>query len=164
MRNLTVGLILSFASCLAGCQKVSEFLNGRPEAVKPPELGSGGASSTQGKSTVVGYLDAVNSETGGLYGWAINPAAPAEFVEVHFYVDDPTGTRAESHVGSATADQPRPDVARAQGYRSECGFVFNLPDRYRDGGEHELHAFAVLKGIQGKFPLSGSPKPFRMAR
>jgi O-antigen biosynthesis protein len=59
-------------------------------------------------------------------------------------------------VGRATADQNRPDVARAIDCDPNCGFEFMPPVRFRDGNRFEFQFFAAPDRVE----LSNSPLGF----
>jgi hypothetical protein len=85
----------------------------------------------------VGYLDTVAN--GVAYGWSLDRDDFAASNTVNFYIDD----TAQSLVGSVKTDQVRSDVNQALGVTGSHGFVWSIPDKYKDGLPHKLYAFGV---------------------
>ena len=94
-----------------------------------------------------GVLDSVTVSAGSatLTGWALNPNAPGELVEVHVYDLGPTATT--GHAGYR-ADQARPDLGRAYpAYPGSHGFQMVLP--LGTDGAHTFCAYAITTGGGG---------------
>ena len=91
-----------------------------------------------------GVLDSVTVSAGSatLTGWALNPNAPGELVEVHVYDLGPTATT--GHAGYR-ADQARPDIGLAYpAYPGSHGFQVVLP--LGTDGAHTFCAYAITTG------------------
>lgn len=78
---------------------------------------------------------------GDLSGWAFDPLATSTSISVDVWVDGPMGTG--SHLGTFTADQPRPDVDAAYGITGNHGFVIPIPSNYQDGEDHTFYSYAI---------------------
>jgi len=106
----------------------------------------------------VGYFDKIDSN-GVASGWAIDPTAPEQSIEVNFYVDTPL---ASAPVTRADAEAARPDVNATFHVAGDHGFIAAIPQAFRDGKVHRLYAYAVA--VDGKInQLRRSPKPFKLA-
>ncbi len=102
-----------------------------------------------------GYLD---SATCTLAGWAQDQDQPDTPVDVHVYIDGPAGSGAPGF--ALTADTYRADLCTAIGSCNH-GFVYPVPDEFRDGQPHTAHAYAINLGGYAQNPeLTGSPKTF----
>jgi hypothetical protein len=109
----------------------------------------------QPNTAPIGYLDNVTS-AGLVSGWALDPDTPASPVDVHFYLDGPSGQGA--FIGVTSAHIPRPDANRVTGYPGDHGFTFQLPSSVSDGN-HTIYAYGI-DSMGGANPLlSGAPKP-----
>lgn len=106
----------------------------------------------------IGWLDSVESN-GVIAGWALDPDTPESSIQVHFYIDGPAG-QGGTLIGSALADQPRPDVNQETGYPGNHGFLWRIPAKYRTAS-HAVYAYAIDSSGTGVNPgLSGAPKTF----
>ncbi|HWH27712.1 MAG TPA: transglycosylase family protein [Mycobacteriales bacterium] len=92
-------------------------------------IGAGGGGNTHlGCRDVVvprrpiGVVDSVEVVPGGVRvtGWTLDLDTPAQSTRAHFYVDG-------EGAASATADRPRPDVARAYGVPEARGYSVVVP-------------------------------------
>jgi hypothetical protein len=108
-----------------------------------------------------GYIDEVNGNDCYITGWSCDMNKPTQPLDIHVY-----HTRLESNnfIGSTKANLSRKDVADAgkcNGHPS-TGFLFKLPDRYRDGVTRSIHLHALGINTDGSKsnnnpPLTGSP-------
>ncbi len=105
----------------------------------PPATSSGEAPAA---GSPVGVLDVARYDGRQIItgGWAVDPSAPSEPVEIHVYVD-PSSTDAVAVEVLAAA--PRPDVAKVRGMGANSGFgAFVLAD----SGPHSVCVFAMDQG------------------
>jgi YD repeat-containing protein len=111
-------------------------------------------------SSPIGYLDGIGND-GGVWGWAFDPDAGAQSIDVHFYIDGPAGSG--QGVGAATANQPRPDVNQAYGISGAHGYWFSIPPRFRDGQAHTLYVYGIDVTGNPNALLSAVPKSFTLS-
>ncbi len=109
-----------------------------------------------------GWFDTVSAD-GIASGWACDPNDFSVPLEIHFYVDGPSGAGG-SYVGSAVANVARePGVANACGGHASHGFAFSLPPSLWTGIARTLYAYAINIGPAASNPLlSGSPQWFNL--
>lgn len=86
-----------------------------------------------------GYVD--ESSCGRIAGWAWDPKAPNQPIEVEVYSVEPNG--AETLLSSTTADTYRVDLEEALGDSGEHGFHFNPSWILPDGEEYTLRFYAI---------------------
>ncbi len=111
-------------------------------------------------SSPIGYLDGIGGD-GGAWGWAFDPNAAAQSIDVHFYIDGPAGS---GHWGGATtANQPRPDVNQAYGISGAHGYWFSIPPRFRDGQAHTLYVYGIDVTGNPNALLSAVPQSFTLS-
>ncbi len=103
----------------------------------------------------VGALDNVDAD-GNVGGWAVDPDASAQAINVNFYIDGPVGTG--SFIGTATADLPRAGT----NYQGNHGFTFSIPDTWRDGQPHTLYAYGVDATGDANGLLTDAPRSFTL--
>ena len=85
-----------------------------------------------------GYLD--GADCTGIRGWAQDPDAPTQAIDVDFYFGGPAGSGAQGM--RVLADQHRDDLCGALG-SCEHAFDFDVPLGVRDGKPHEVHAYGI---------------------
>jgi D-alanine transfer protein len=101
---------------------------------------------------VIGVLDATGSVT-AIHGWVYDPLQPNMPLRVEFYAD-------EVLLGSTVADVHR-DGLRQRGLgNGDHGFVFDIPERARDGKSHRVRL--RLAGTSRE--VDGSPRTLIFAR
>ena len=105
----------------------------------------------------MGNFDSV-SNSGTAYGWALDQDNATQSIAVHFYADGTAGTG--EFMGATTANVPRPDVNNATGYPGNHGYAYAIPDKYRNGIQHTIYAYAIDSAGGTNPLLSGSPKTF----
>lgn len=99
------------------------------------------------RQSLAGYRGHVDTVEPVLSGWVTDTVQPSEPVVLFVGIDG-------QHRFPVVADRPREDVAAAGLAGSRCGFAFEVPSRFRDGGEHEL---ALLLPDGRSLDLPGSP-------
>ncbi len=97
----------------------------------------------------VGNLDVFIPTTGQIAGWIYDPDWPERSVEVLFYAKLATSSAAPTYIGSALANQPRPDVNSVTGIIGDRGYVFNVPTAYLNNQAYTLTAkvFATSQDV-----------------
>ena len=105
----------------------------------------------------IGNFDSL-SNSGTAYGWALDQDNATQPIAIHFYADGPAGSG--EYMGATTANQPRPDVNNATGYPGNHGFDYSISDKYRNGIQHSIYAYAIDSAGGANPLLSGSPKTF----
>lgn len=109
-------------------------------------------------TTPFGPVDAVNLNNSGLiWGWAIDTAAPSTSIQVHIYID--IGTP-QQRAYAVPTDVMRGDVNAAYGLTGTHGYNFTIPAELRDGVQHWVDVFAIDPHGAGNPPLWGSPSSF----
>ena|GEM_PF-1037384 len=99
-----------------------------------------------------GSVDAAGA--GGVSGWAVDAAAPAERVEVQLYIDGHYAAR-------GWADESRPDVLAA-GRAADEWHGFTLRPPALPPGEHEARVYAAHAAFGGwLYTLQQVDKPLR---
>lgn len=107
----------------------------------------------------IGYLnDGIGSDW-KVKGWSLDPDNPTASNVVHIYIDGPAGGGG-SHIGTVTANLPRPDVNTVTGYPGDHGFEYTIPNQYLDGQPHTIFAYGLDTGQDSPRLLNGSPKHF----
>ncbi|MFP2897374.1 M12 family metallopeptidase [Corallococcus sp. 4LFB] len=107
-----------------------------------------------------GNFEEVTS-TGYVKGWTFDTASPEVSVDVHVYIDGPSGSGAFG--AAATANVSRNDVNTAyDGILGNHGFYFPVPAYYRDGQNHTMYVYGIdAQGIHNPL-LAGSPRTFNL--
>lgn len=119
----------------------------------------GGGSAARAQAAPVGYLDGIDG-AGRVWGWAADPNAPSQPVEVHLYLDGPAAVWGGGQLAAVVkTDLSRADVTAVRGFPGNHGFEWFIPSRYRLGS-HRLYAYAVTRGSVSPPLLTGSPKKF----
>jgi GT2 family glycosyltransferase len=99
----------------------------------------------------IGCLDSV-LEDGNVQGWAWNELLPSRPAQITIHVD---GDR----LAVMQPQDFRADLVTAGIGHGCCAFTWRLPERLRDGKEHELRIFHVDFELE----LPGSPRSFSLA-
>ncbi len=97
------------------------------------------------KELPIANLEPIGS-TGLVTGWALDPGWPDRTVEIHFYLGSQI-------IGTTFARNPRPDVNdyfKAENYKGNYGFQFQIPATFADGQPRKLAAYAI--GGAGRNP------------
>ncbi|MDE5855068.1 MAG: GBS Bsp-like repeat-containing protein, partial [Ruminococcus sp.] len=93
-----------------------------------------------------GYLDSAEGGYGTVTvtGWAIDRDTPNEAVEIHIYMDGPSGQGGTCVATGIIANQPRSDVNNAIGVPGDHGFsaTFNVDV----AGTHTFYAYGINRG------------------
>jgi hypothetical protein len=150
------------------CQLGAQFADRRSHAVygygidvtgDPNALLGGGGAQFRWDSPI-GHLEGVGQSLMAT-GWVVDPSAPAESIDVHFYADGEPGAGGVL-VGACRADEPRPDVTQATGYQGAHGFSCRLDAWLRDGQQHLIYAYGIdATGDVNARLVAGVPRPFR---
>jgi hypothetical protein len=91
------------------------------------------------------------TSTGVVRGWALDPDWLEGSVEVFFYVD---GLMSAATYAGPPSRANLPGKPGTQG--ENHAFSWRIPDRYRDGQQHILYAYAIdFSGFRGDSPLIG---------
>jgi ribosomal protein S18 acetylase RimI-like enzyme len=104
-------------------------------------------TETSRRQTLAGYRGHVDAIEPVLSGWVTDSIHPLDPVVFFVGID-------EQRRFQVVADRLREDVAAAGLAAPRCGFAFELPSRFRDGGEHEI---ALLLPDGRNLNLPGSP-------
>lgn len=104
---------------------------------------------------VRGSIDLAGPER--VAGWAFDPAAPLETIEVELFIDG-------RFFASQRADRPRPDLLEAGASPDpDRGFSFPIPADAHGVGTHTVEVFALRPALNGNrtlIPLSREVKSF----
>jgi hypothetical protein len=106
-----------------------------------------------------GPVDAIDCES--VRGWAFDPDAPEQPVEVQVWFGGPAGDPAATGV-SIMADEHRDDLCDALGSCAH-GFTLELPRSLRDGQPHPVYVYAVDEAGAETIELDASPGQFQCA-
>jgi MYXO-CTERM domain-containing protein len=104
-----------------------------------------------------GWLDAAGCDRIG--GWAQDPDAPDQPIDVHLYFDSNPGDPG-AQAFAVHADQHRDDLCQAIGSCNH-GFSAPPPASLLDGKPHTVQAFGIDSAGGSNPVLSGSPKTFQ---
>lgn len=99
-----------------------------------------------------GSLDAANCSIIG--GWAYDPDASSEEIEIRGYKDGPVGVG--SSLFTAPTNGLRPDVNNAFGITGNHGYAVFTPASLKDGTNHTVHVYAVDYNVPSLIQLIGS--------
>jgi hypothetical protein len=116
-------------------------------------------------SSPIGYLDSITTSisdniittptTVGANGWSVDPDNTSASTLVDCYVD---GVAVSNLIGRVTANSLSPDLPYPGNHR----FSMPIPDRYRDGNQHQMYCYGLdVTGGDSPTLLTGSPKTFR---
>jgi hypothetical protein len=108
----------------------------------------------QPNTAPIGNLDSVTS-SGLVSGWMLDPDTPTTPINIHFYLDSPSGQNA--FIGLTSANTPRPDVNQVTGYPGDHGFSFQLPSSVSNGN-HALYIYGIDSAGAPNPILGGAPK------
>lgn len=114
-----------------------------------PNTGLGCRVVTAPSYSPVGAFDTLHFFPDGspvVYGWAADPEAITQSLDIHVYVDGRRGYAFQ------TASHPRPDVTAATG-APNAGFVGIVPPQ--GPGPHQICAYAINVGATGTNTLLG---------
>ena len=95
----------------------------------------------------LGYFDEISSD-GVLQGWAFDPDASKDSLEVHIYRDGPAGQG--TFVARVATDRLRSDVNRLYGITGNHGFYFKIPDNLCR--ERHIYYIYAIKGPHASLP------------
>jgi hypothetical protein len=91
------------------------------------------------KYTPVGQIDSVDN-SGQVLGWAYDPDASSLSIHVAFYLDGTAGNGG-TQIADINANTSRPDVNSQVSITGNHGFVWSIPQQYKDGKQHTLYAY-----------------------
>ena len=103
---------------------------------------------------LTGYMGKVYEGDGVAIGWALDRGDGARSVEVEFYIDGAPG-KGGTFAGNARASALDKAVNWKYDVQGGHGYVFRIPDAWRDGAQHRLYAQAV--GCDGKLSAALGP-------
>lgn len=129
------------------------------------DIGGGGSNVLLGTASVsvparpagspFGNFDTATGMPGNkaiVRGWTVDPDAPTQSTDVHFYIDGPAGSARGVNIGSANLT--RPDVGVVfPGVGSWHGFEAEIDQL--EAGRHALWMYAINKFGSGANPLIG---------
>lgn len=104
---------------------------------------------------LAGNLDVFMPTTGQIAGWSFDPDWPERSVEIQFFAKASGAGGIGTYIGSALANQPRPDVNSVTGILGDRGYVFSVPAAYLNNQVYTITAKAVANAID--MPVNGSP-------
>ena len=105
----------------------------------------------------IGTLDSIDG-SGVVAGWALDQDIPSQSISVHFYIEGGV------YIGQGIANLSRPDVNQAFNVTGNHGFVWTIPNQYRDGKAHQLFVYAINVPLDNNNPLLWSaPRSFTLA-
>lgn len=104
-----------------------------------------------------GWFDWVDTNSGNMAGWSYDPDHPSVSNDIWVSFDGPMGVGAGYYVST---DQLRTDVNAAFGITGNHGFLFSIPQQYRDGQQHTVYVYGMDVGTNPYTHLAGSPKTF----
>jgi hypothetical protein len=107
----------------------------------------------QPNTAPIGNLDSVTS-SGLVSGWGLDPDTPTTPINVHFYLDSPSGQSA--FIGLTSANMSRPDVNQVTGYPGDHGFSFQLPSSVSNCN-HTIYVYGIDSAGGPNPLLSGAP-------
>ena len=123
------------------------------------EWWGGGPGGGQCGGHPKGHLDSASCES--VSGWAQDPDAPSQAIDVHVYFGGSAGAAGAVGV-SVPANQHRADLCTAIG-SCEHGFGLLSPFGLHDGQPHAVHAYAINLGSGSNQELAVSPKTLTCA-
>jgi hypothetical protein len=87
----------------------------------------------------IGYFDSTDGSTCTIRGWALDPDNTGA-IRVRIRENGPSGTI----IATIRANSTRTDVGTIYGSAyNDSGFVYNLPDRFKDGSTYTIHVGAI---------------------
>ncbi len=94
-----------------------------------------------------GSFDSISSDEGkiNISGWAFDKDNTSTSLQIHVYIDGPSGTG--KMLGSGVANISRPDVNSAYGVGNSHGFNFSLSTSLY--GKHSVYVYAINIGKNG---------------
>ncbi|NBD08842.1 M12 family metallopeptidase [Corallococcus silvisoli] len=130
---------------------------GQREGLSPGDIASAAAIYP---GEMRGNFEEISS-TGQVGGWALDTASPEVSVDVHYYIDGPTGSGAFG--AAAPTNVLREDVNAAfDNIKGDHGFSFPVPAYFRDGQNHTMYVYGIdVQGINNPL-IAGSPRTFNL--
>ncbi len=110
----------------------------------------------------IGNFDGVNASTCSVTGWAFDPDASSQSIDVHVY-RDASAFSGGSILAVCSANTSRPDVNSAHGISGNHGFSCNLPASYKGTGAHNLYIHAIDVSGNPNNVINSSPKSLSCA-
>ena len=108
---------------------------------------------------LAGNLDVFIPSTGQIAGWIYDPDWPERSVEVQFFAKPVGASGIGTYIGSALANQPRPDVNSVTGIIGDRGYVFSVPAPYLNNQAYTVTVKAVATAVD--IQVGGSPLNFQ---
>lgn len=111
------------------------------------------------QSRFTGFCQEVRNNV--ILGWAVNIASPQDYVTVSAFIDD-------QKIEDILCDQNREDIQqKINFFRSDIGFQFIIPEKFRDGKQHQLSFYFpdnnTISILTLKNPTEGiSAYPFQL--
>ncbi|MEK7631233.1 MAG: peptidoglycan-binding protein [Patescibacteria group bacterium] len=99
----------------------------------------------------------IDITSGVVVGFAYDPQATLESVDVHFYIDRESVNSAGTFIGATKAN-----LSGTSPVAGNHGFTYSIPLAYRDNVQHTLYARAIDKEGGGSFPI-GTPTVFTLS-
>lgn len=104
-----------------------------------------------------GNFDSADASTCSVVGWAYDPDASGNSINVHIYRDQ-SASAGGTYVATCAANQFRSDVNTARGISGNHGFNCQLPSSYRGTGAHNLYIHAIDVNGTPNNVIGGSPR------
>lgn len=99
-------------------------------------------------STPVGQFDKVDT-SGNAIGWTYDPDEPSLPIHAVFYLDG-DGINGGKQIGEMNANSPRSDVNSSLNISGNHGFVWPIPQQYKDGKQHTLYVYGRDSSYDGR--------------
>lgn len=115
----------------------------------PPPVGT--------SEPATGNFDSTDAGTCSVVGWAYDPDASGNSINVHIYRDQ-SASAGGTYVATCAANQLRTDVNTARGISGNHGFNCQLPSSYRGTGAHNLYIHAIDVNGTPNNVIGGSPR------
>ncbi|MDY7230032.1 M12 family metallopeptidase [Hyalangium rubrum] len=108
-------------------------------------------------SGMKGHVDRIIPTT-GVEGWVYDVHSPGSSLQVHYYIDGPSGSGAP--LFTATANQPRNDVNDVFSIPGAHGFQLPIPAQYYDGQPHTVYVYGIDTDGLSNQAVDGIPHTF----
>jgi hypothetical protein len=110
--------------------------------------------------TPEGVFETVDNN-GRAIGWAIDPDDRASSIDIHFYIDGPSGSGG-AYAGMVSTTILREDINTAYSTTGNHGFSFQIPSEYCTSTDRTIYAYGIdLQGIDNPL-LDQSPRTFNL--
>lgn len=112
---------------------------------------------------ITGYVQRIFPGNGAVVGWAVDLQAPAKAVDVGFYIEGELGKN-DKFIGKAAAGSINFGIDWKYDIEGDHGFVFRIPDLWRDGVRHTLSVRPMSCGKVAARPMMiGKGNPFLLS-